>query len=61
MKYEAKMSFSGPKVSAKHGEIIEITDKVISDDLLKAGYIEAAEKPQKKAVKKNADKRDDSK
>lgn len=47
MKYIAKVGFSG-KVSMRKGEIKEISDKFIVNDLLKAGYIEPVEKPKKK-------------
>lgn len=52
MKYIAKVGFSG-KVSMRKGEIREIKDKYIVDDLLKAGYIEPVEKP-KTATKKTS-------
>lgn len=39
MTYIALRSFSG-KMSVAKGEIIEIKDKAIIDDLTKAGYIE---------------------
>lgn len=47
MKFKAKVGFSG-LVSMKKGEVKEINDKYIADDLLKAGYIEPAEKPKTK-------------
>lgn len=47
MKYKAKVGFSG-KVSMSKGDVKEITDKYIVDDLLKAGYIEPVEKPKTK-------------
>ena len=45
MKYKAIVGFSG-LVSMKKGEVKEIKDKYIVEDLLKAGYIEATEKPK---------------
>ena len=45
MKYRALKGFSG-LISMKKGEVKEIKDKYIVDDLLKAGYIEAVEKPK---------------
>lgn len=45
MKYRALKGFSG-LISMKKGEVKEIKDKYIVDDLLKAGYIEATEKPK---------------
>ena len=45
MKYKAIKGFSGI-VSMRKGEVKEINDKYIVDDLLKAGYIEAVEKPK---------------
>lgn len=53
MKYRALKGFSG-LISMKKGEVKEIKDKYIVDDLLKAGYIEATEKP--KATKKTSSK-----
>jgi hypothetical protein len=52
MKYKAKVSFSG-LCSMSKGEVKEINDKYIVDDLLRAGYIEPIEKPKaKKPLKK---------
>lgn len=52
--YEALRSFGG-KVSAAKGRTVEIKDKAVADDLLRAGYIKAvggktpaAEKPAEK-------------
>lgn len=42
MRYKAVVSFSGI-ISMAEGEITEIADKAVSDDLLDAGYIVAAE------------------
>lgn len=52
MKYRAVVSFSGA-VSMAEGEIAEIADKAVSEDLLNAGYIVAAEehKNESKRVK----------
>lgn len=55
MKYKAKIGFSG-LVSMSKGEVKEISDKYIADDLLRAGYIEAleSEKTSKKTSKKSS-------
>ncbi len=45
MKYKAVTSFSGT-VSMAEGEIMEIADKAVSDDLIQAGYIQAIEEPK---------------
>ena len=45
MQYRALVGFSG-LISMRKGEVKEIKDKYIVDDLLKAGYIEATEKPK---------------
>lgn len=42
MKYRAVVSFSGT-ISMAEGDITEIADKAVSEDLLSAGYIEAIE------------------
>lgn len=47
--FKALISFSGA-VSMVEGEVKEITDKAIVEDLLKAGYIEEV-KTEKKPVK----------
>lgn len=48
MLYKATVSFSG-KVSMSMGEVREISDQALADDLTKAGYIMPveADKPQK--------------
>ena len=51
MKYKAKIGFSG-LVSMSKGEVKEIGDKYVADDLLRAGYIEPAE--AKKTSKKSS-------
>lgn len=53
MKYRALKGFSG-LVSMRKGDVKEIKDKYIVDDLLKAGYIEPTEKP--KTTKKTSSK-----
>ena len=53
MKYRALKGFSG-LISMHKGDVKEIKDKYIVDDLLKAGYIEAVEKP--KTTKKTSSK-----
>jgi hypothetical protein len=50
MKVKARISFSG-LVSMGKGEEKEITDKLILDDLLRAGYVEDVK--SKKNVKTN--------
>lgn len=57
MLVKALTSFAG-KVSMYEGEVREITDKAIVDDLLRAGYVEPeaqeaeiVEKPAKKTTK----------
>ena len=58
MLYKATISFSG-KISMAMGDIREIEDASLVDDLLKAGYIvpretelaEKEEKPKKKTTK----------
>lgn len=61
MQYKATVSFSG-LISMSSGEVRELSDQAIIDDLLKAGYImeldtekQAEEKPKPK--KKPATKR----
>lgn len=49
MKYKALIGFSGV-VSAHKGQVVEIANDEIAQDLLSAGYIEAA-KAVKKATK----------
>lgn len=39
MEYKAIVSFSGLKLSMAKGQVREITDTALVDDLLKAGYI----------------------
>lgn len=70
--YRALVSFSG-LVSMAEGEIREISDKMIVEDLLNAGYIEevspdskpkevtpeSAEKPKKKTAGKKKKKASD--
>ena len=52
--FEVLKTFAGI-VSGKRGTRIEIKDKTIADDLIRAGYIApltSEEKPKKTAVKK---------
>lgn len=49
--YKALVSFGG-KISMVEGEIRKITDKVIIEDLLKAGYIEELKEAKKILVEK---------
>lgn len=51
MKYKALVSFVGA-VSMAKGEIREIADSPIIDDLLSAKYIEPVEERKKRTVKK---------
>ncbi len=57
MKVRAKTSFSG-SVSMYAGEVREIADDFIRNDLIRAGYVEAEaeaeEKPKKKKGAKSA-------
>lgn len=59
MKYKALTTFSGA-VSMVAGEVRELTDKAVIDDLLHAGYIaqvEAKASTKGKAVKKKTAKK----
>ena len=52
-KFKALISFGGIKIRARKGEILEIDDQELSDDLAQAGYVEAvamnpAEKKEEK-------------
>ena len=59
MKYRAVTSFCGVPVSARMGEVLEISDENVAADLVKAGHIvpveevaqEAAAEPEKEAAK----------
>lgn len=55
--YKALISFSG-KISMVKGQLREIHDEVIVNDLLKAGYIEEVkeEKPEEKKPAKSKKK-----
>lgn len=53
MKYRALKGFSG-LISMSKGEVREIKDKYIVDDLLKAKYIEPIEKPKTTTSKKSS-------
>lgn len=44
MKIRALCAFSGT-ISMEKGDVCECTDQYVIDDLLQAGYIEAAETP----------------
>ena len=46
MIYKALVSFAGT-ISMKAGEVREISDQPVADDLLRAGYIEAVKKKKK--------------
>jgi hypothetical protein len=65
MKVKALVGFSGPALSMAKGATAEITDEVVLQDLLHAGYVEAVEPVKavkaaetKKEVPKNEGKRD---
>lgn len=45
MEYKALVSFAG-KVSMYEGEVKDLNDKEVIQDLLKAGYIEKVETPK---------------
>lgn len=51
MKYKALIGFSGI-VSMAKGEVKDLTDKAVIEDLLNAGYIEAEKKPRRTTTKK---------
>lgn len=59
--YKALISFSG-LVSMGKGEVREISDKMVAQDLLNCGYIEAVEEvkqpepPKRKTTKKKTPK-----
>lgn len=57
MLVKANNSFTGQSINMTVGEVREITDKVILDDLLQAGHVEEVkQKKPKKAVKENESK-----
>lgn len=63
MRYKATVSFSG-KIAMAMGDIREIEDASLVDDLMKAGYIipfeaETKEKPKKKTTKRKESKKDE--
>lgn len=63
MRYKALVSFSG-KIAMAMGDIREIEDASLVDDLMKAGYIipfeaEVKEKPKKKTTKRKESKKDE--
>lgn len=61
MKYRALVSFTG-SITMSGGEVREISDPAIAENLLKVGYIEKAEKsletvePEKKKSPKRKEK-----
>ena len=57
MKVKALVGFSGPAISMSKGATAEITDEVVLQDLLSAGYIEAVEAKTKKEEPKNESQR----
>ncbi len=58
MLVKAKISFTGA-ITMIAGELKEVKEGAVLDDLLKCGYVESAEKkqPTKKAVSGNENKR----
>lgn len=56
MKYRALLSFSGV-ISMSMGDIREIADKDIANDLLKAGYIEELKETKIKKLEAPKNKR----
>ena len=61
MKVRAKTSFSGPLISMARGKTAEITDEIILQDLLQAGYVEAEEAETVAEVKPSEGKRNHKK
>ncbi len=53
MKYKATITFCGVPVSARTGEILEISDENVAADLIKAGHIVPTEEaePEKESTK----------
>ena len=61
MLYKATVSFSGV-ISMSGGEVRELSDQAVIDDLLKAGHIielKADEKPKKKPAKRKGKDNED--
>lgn len=54
MKYEALVGFSGALSMCK-GEVAEIKDKNLVDDLTRAGYIKPVEKTKKEKTSKKGE------
>ena len=54
MMYKALVGFSG-KITMSKGEVKEINDKTLVDDLTKAKYIEPIEKPKKEKTSKKGE------
>lgn len=57
MRVRALVGFSGPAISMSKGATAEITDEVVLQDLLSAGYIEAVEAKIEKEAPRNESKR----
>lgn len=53
MQYKALVSFAGV-VSASAGQVINIDDKAIAADLLRAGYVEQVKPTRNQGGKKDA-------
>lgn len=60
MMYKALISFTG-LVSMAQGDVREISDVSLANDLLKAGYIEEAKEDKPKAETKKAPKKETEK
>ena len=60
MIYKAKVSFAG-MISMAEGEVREISDSSLAEDLLHAGYIEEIVSETKEEIKPKAKKKSSSK
>lgn len=60
MKVKCLKSFATSKLSTYKGQVVEIADKEVLNDLLDAGYVEALEEV-KKTTRKKAVKSDEGK
>lgn len=54
MMYKALVGFSG-KITMSKGEVMDIKDKELAVDLIRAGYIEPVEKPKKEKTSKKGE------
>lgn len=57
MKAKVVISFAGATVSGAVGEVINITDPIVLEDLLKAGYVVSLDESTAPAPKKAVDKK----